>query len=68
MTLNWLKQQLPAWNDKRIAVLAVGASPQNAPDVETALSTPEKPQGSALDPSPYFNSANGAQRAHRANI
>lgn len=38
MTLKWLKGQLPAWEDKRIAVLAVGACPPHTQDVEATLS------------------------------
>ena len=36
---NWLFSKAPSWNDKRLAVIAVGGCPNEAPEVEQALKT-----------------------------
>ncbi|MBO5460497.1 MAG: flavodoxin [Ruminococcus sp.] len=34
---DWLKSRIPAWKDKKLVLFCVGASPNELPDVETAL-------------------------------
>ena len=35
--LKWFKERMSQWNDKKLVVFAVGASPVENPDVETSL-------------------------------
>lgn len=35
--LNWFKKNMPKWEGKRLAVFCVGGSPNDNPEVETAL-------------------------------
>ena len=36
---NWLFAKAPAWNNKRLAIVAVGGCPNEAPEVEAAMKT-----------------------------